>query len=109
MNKLQIKEIKNELIQFAKGHEDTDEFLILSYNKAFNKSVIELGENEFKELSYAANYILTERQRKKDAIAEFVTKSQHLIFYNELINTKGFFFALFVKLMADISNTKFIV
>lgn len=111
MNKLQVKETRKELLKFANnsGHQ-TDEDLLAAYNRIFGTSIKTLTEAEFKELAYCANFfVLEEHNKRKDAIAEFVIKSQNLPFYTELIRTKGFFFALFIKLMSDIVSAKITV
>jgi hypothetical protein len=111
MEKLSDKKIlglESCLIEFARQHVEANEENILNvYNKTFTKKVKKLKADEFKTLAYYTNVLVKKlRKRKRDAIAEFVFKSQNTNYYKELIKHKGFYFAMFVKLLSDVMDAK---
>lgn len=104
-NFMNVLHLHIDLISFAKGDiEPTEENIILSYNKYFNKSVTKLTEAEYSVLASHVNIILREVDKdKQDAIARFVMIEQNRTYFKELIKSEGFFFSMFINLMSKLS------
>jgi len=108
LNEKKILSFETDLIELSRCHvEPNEKNILLAYNRAFEKNKKMLGESEFQTIAYYSNLLLKKvRRRKKDAVAQFVFKSQYTNYYKELIRNKGFNFALFTKLLSDIKEAK---